>query len=167
MKWDAVCLLWADVPGSQPQGNTTRSVQPLHLQQELLRVINVFKTLTFYFLCGSFSIRAWMTRSYFNVRSLRASQTIRQRTLVKPVLPEDHSPWCGCGGALVAILPCSLCLHPVSHQAGSRVYLLRGCRRPRLGNKDILKFLSHCHHRDPDPLEYSGLTCIISVSSSF
>lgn len=34
-------------------------------------------------------------------------------------------------------------------------------------NKDILNFLSHLHHRDPDPLEYSELTCIIRVSSTF
>ena len=45
----SVCLLQTDGHGTQPQGNTTRSVQPLHPQQELLRVIGEFQTLTFYF----------------------------------------------------------------------------------------------------------------------
>lgn len=169
-----VCVLWTDDHGTQPQGNTTRSVQPLHLQQELPRAITVFKTLTFYFVGGSFSVSAWMTRSYFSVRSSPASQTTGPRMLVRTVLPEDHSPCRGCGGALVAILPCSLCLHPVSHEVGSRVPLLGGCRRPRLGpccvvigKEDVLEFLSHLHYRDADPLEHAELTSITTVPSPF
>lgn len=36
-----------------------------------------------------------------------------------------------------------------------------------MGKEDILKFLSHLHHRDPDPSEYSELTSMISVCSTF
>lgn len=93
--------------------------QPLHLQQELPRIITVFKTLALCFSYGSFNVCAWTTRSYFSVRSWPAYHTIRQRMLIRTVLPEDHSPFGGCGGALVAISPCILWFHPVSHEVGA------------------------------------------------
>lgn len=141
-KW-SVCWLQTDGHGSQPQGSTTRSVQPLPLQQELLRVTHGFKMWACYSVCAS-SMRAWMTRSYFSGRSSPANQR-RQRTLVKAVLLEVPSPCCGRDAALVVILPCSLCLRPVSHEAGSRVWEDAGGRG----------------------LEYSERTSVITVPSIF